>query len=361
MSRWGMELNLRHLRTLGDDTGVLQHAHYAMPQRDHGYATDDNARALLFASRALVADADADSDLREELQELQATTLSFVQHAYDRPHHRFRAFMSFDRRWLDEYSEDSDGRALWALAECASVARDQFAAPAAELFREAAVRATSFGSPRAWAYALLGLDAWIRSTGGDVPLAAVHRSLAGRLLSHFQAHPQPGWPWPEPVLTYANARLPQAMIVAGETLDAHGMVECGLSVLDWLVRTQTVDGVFSPIGNRGWYPRGGVPARFDQQPIEACSMAEACADALRVTGDEAWRAPALRAVDWFEGRNVAGLSLYDAESGGCHDGVTEQGLNRNMGAESTLSWLATCLVGASLRSVVPAVAAAGDA
>ena len=352
-------VNLRHLRTLTDDTGVLQHAHYAMPHRDHGYATDDNARALLFASRALAINAVPDQS--EVLEALQATALSFVEHAYDRSRRRFRAFMSFDRRWLDEYSEDADGRALWALGECATRASSAVAAPAAELFRDASARVTSFGSPRAWAYALIGLDTWLRHFGRAEVVATAHRALASRLLSHFQANSRPDWPWAEPALTYANARLPQALIVAGETLDADNMVERGLSVLDWLVRIQTVEGAFSPVGNRGWFPRGGAPARFDQQPIEACSMAEACADALRVSGDDAWRTPALRAADWFEGRNIAGLRLYDAETGGCHDGIVEQGLNRNMGAESTLSWLATCLVRPTLSATTAAVAGARNA
>ena len=359
MSTGTTALNLGHLRTLTDDTGVLQHAHYAMPHRDHGYATDDNARALLFATRALTTDVDRDQ--REILEGLQSTTLSFVRHGYDRSRRRFRAFMSFDRRWLDEYSEDTDGRALWALAECAAHARPSIAAPAAELFRDAAGQGSSLGSPRAWAYALLGLDVWLRHLDHAEPVAAMHRALASRLLSHFQAYAEPGWPWPEPVLTYANARLPQALIVAGETLEAEGMVERGVAVLDWLVRIQTVDGRFFPVGNRGWFARGGAPARFDQQPIEACSMAESCADAFRVTGDQSWRAPALRAVDWFEGSNVAGLRLYDAETGGCHDGIVELGLNRNMGAESTLSWLSTGLVRARLDSTTLAAAAARNA
>ena len=342
-------LNLTHLLALTDDTGLLQHAHYALPDRDHGYAIDDNARALLLASRALARDPGADE--RAKLEGLQATALSFVQHAYDPQRRRFRAFMSFDRRWLDEYTDDADGRTLWALAECATLARDSIAAPAAEICRDAAAAAPALGSPRAWAYALLGLDVWLRRLGGDdEPIAEVHRALAERLRAHVDAGAEPDWPWPEATLTYANARLPQALILAGETLGDDEMRARGLETLDWLMQVQIVDGVFSPVGNRGWFPRDGVAARFDQQPIEACSTAEACADAFRATGSEHWRAAALLAVRWFEGGNVLGQPVYDLATGGCHDGIVPEGLNRNMGAESTLSWLATCLVRADLEA-----------
>ncbi|MDA1061345.1 MAG: hypothetical protein O2895_00265 [Chloroflexi bacterium] len=341
-------MNLGHLVSLTDDTGVLQHAHYAMPDRDHGYATDDNARALLFASRALAREPSAED--AEALERLQATTLAFMQHAYDPQRRRFRAFMSFDRQWQDEYTDDCDGRALWGLAACATLAHEALAAPAAEICRDAAAAATSRGSPRAWAYALLGLDGWLRRFGDGEPLAEVHLALASRLRAHFEGHAQPDWPWPEPTLTYGNARLPQALILAGERLGDEAMRTRGLDVLDWLMRVQTVGGVFSPIGNRGWFPRGGVAARFDQQPIEACATAEACADALRVTGDERWREAALLAFRWFEGGNVVGQRVYDPETGGCYDGIVADGLNRNMGAESTLSWLATSLLRADLEA-----------
>jgi hypothetical protein len=336
-------LNLAHLLALTDDTGLLQHAHYALPDRDHGYAIDDNARALLLASRALARDPDAAD--RKALETLQATTLSFVQHAYDPQRRRFRAFMSFDRRWLDEYTDDADGRTLWALAECAALAGDSIAAPAAEICRDAATAMPALGSPRSWAYALLGLDTWLRELGaGEKSMVEVHATLAQRLRALFDANAEPDWPWPEPVLTYANARLPQALILAGAHLNDHAMRTRGLEVLDWLMNVQTVDGIFSPVGNRGWFPRGGSVARFDQQPIEACATAEAGADALRLTGDERWREATLLAIRWFEGGNVAGQLVYDPETGGCHDGIVSDGLNRNMGAESTLSWLMTSLV-----------------
>jgi hypothetical protein len=340
-------LNLAHLLALTDDTGLLQHAHYAVPDRDHGYAIDDNARLLLLASRALARDPDPDE--RAKLETLQTTALSFVQHAYDPKRRRFRAFMSFDRRWLDEYTDDADGRTLWALAECAALARDSIAAPAAEITRDAARAVPALGSPRAWAYTLLGLDAWLRALGdSEAVVVETHAALAKRLLAHFNASAEPEWRWPEAVLTYANARLPQALVVAGASLDDDAMRTCGLEVLDWLIGVQTVSGVFSPVGNRGWFPRGGSMARFDQQPIEACATAEACADALRLTGDERWHEAALLAVRWFEGGNVAGQPVYDPATGGCHDGIVSEGLNRNMGAESTLSWLMTSLVRADL-------------
>jgi len=343
-------MNLGHLRRLTDDAGILQHARYGLVSRDHGYATDDNARALLFTA---LADAAGTAIAPRELallRELQPVYLSFVDHAFDPGGGDFRPFMGFSRTWEDaKRSEDADGRALWGLAACAAGSFDSgLQRAASELFARALPRAAEFGSPRAWCFALLAIDCCRQGGADSGEPERVQRLLAERLQRRFVDEATAEWPWPEHALTYDNARLPQALISAGRSLGEASMVDTGLRGLEWLLEIQLESGVLAPVGNDGWYPRGGVKARFDQQPLEAQAMAEACRDAYRATGDARWRRGALVAANWFLGANVSRRRVHDPASGGCHDALTPDGLNENMGAESTLAWLSTQLVLAEL-------------
>lgn len=348
-------INLDHLHRLTDDTGMLQHARYGLVDRRHGYATDDNARALLFALRVegtgsrIVAPTD-----RPRLRELQARYLGFVDHAFDASTGHFRPFLEFDRRWTDDHhSEDTDGRALWALGACAAGSPDPGLRRAAgELFRRALPAAAQLTFPRAWALTLLGIAAY-RAAAPDLDapsLPALERLLAQRLSHQFAERGDEAWPWLEPVLTYDNARLPQALISAGCALGDEALVDSGLRSLGWLHAAQLEGDVFAPVGCDGWYPRGGTKARFDQQPLEAQAMAEACLAALAATGDARWRDAGLVAARWFTGANVLGVAVHDPRSGGGYDGLTAGGVNENMGAESTLAWLHTQLAMHELAS-----------
>jgi uncharacterized protein YyaL (SSP411 family) len=200
--------------------------------------------------------------------------------------------------------------------------------------------AAAFTSPRAWAFALLGIDAYLGAFQGDSNVQALRSVLAERLLNLFRRTSDGTWPWFEDRLTYSNARLSQALIVSGAWMEHGEMRAAGLRSLQWLAEIQcSEEGYFTPIGSNGFYRRGARKALFDQQPLEACAMVSACLEAGRVTGDGQWTQHAHRAFSWFLGQNHLQQSLYDAATGGCRDGLHADRMNENQGAESTLSFL----------------------
>ncbi|HOJ52560.1 MAG TPA: glycosyltransferase family 4 protein [Syntrophales bacterium] len=329
--------NLDHIRRLTDNVGILQHAKYIVPDRYHGYCTDDNARALIAVLMAqnMVTD---DRDLTD----LACTYLSFLHHAYNEETGRFRNFMGYDRRWLEDVgSEDSHGRALWGLGEAVAMAHSEgVRAAAQELFEKALKVVLDFRSPRSLAYAIAGMNAYLRRFGGNSEVRRIREQLAVRLYEQYRSHATEDWPWLEDIVAYANSRLAQALIMGGQALQHRDMIEVGLKSLSWLLEIQTDPrGHFVPIGNNGWYRKGGEKARFDQQPIEAVEMIEACHTAYEVTADDRWLAHAQRCMEWFLGRNDLNVPLYDHQTGGCCDGLNASGPNLNQGAESTLSCL----------------------
>lgn len=327
-------VRLDHLLDLTDDVGLLQHARFGIPQRDHGYCTDDNARALLVAVQ-----------VGAPLRAQAGAYASFLEHAWNPATGRFRNFMGYDRRWLDESgSDDSHGRALWALGVAVERGGDWLAGLAQQLFQEAAPALATVGSPRALALGSLGLGAWLRRFPGDRGVRAQYGALAARLLDAYRAHGRPEWPWPEESLAYDNARLPQALLLAGHVLGDAEMSAAGLRMLEWLMRVQTSpDGHFAAIGNDGWYARDGVRSRFHQQPLEAHASLDACREAWRHTRHPKWRERARHCFAWFLGQNDLRLPLADLATGGCCDGLHSEGVNLNQGAESTLAWLLSLL------------------
>ncbi|MBE7209551.1 MAG: hypothetical protein INR65_00890 [Gluconacetobacter diazotrophicus] len=328
---------LSHLEALLDGTGVLQHATFGVAAREHGYCLDDNARALILAAR-----------LRERWPELPvagrlwARTAAFVQHAWDPGRGVFRNFMSFDRRWLEARgSDDSHGRAVWALGSVAgSAAADEDARNwASWLLGEAAPRLPVLRSPRAIALGLLGLAA-AGNGGGAERWTELAERLGGRLGEHLGDERRPGWCWFESALSYDNARLPQALLAAGRRFGRPDWREAGLETLDWLCGVQRTErGGFRPVGSNGFFPRGGERALFDQQPIEAAAAVSACLEAWRWCGEERWLERARQAHAWFTGDNDLGVALAVVATGGCRDGLHPDRVNANQGAESTLAWL----------------------
>jgi len=332
------EINLEHVLLMSDQTGMLQHASFNVPQYDDGYCLDDNARALLLM--ALVEDAGAEDG--KIVRALAARYLAFVSHAFDSAHGRFRNFMSYARQWVEERgSEDSHGRALWALGTVVGRSSDPGKQSlGGELFHAALPSVAAFTSPRAWAFTLLGIDEYLRAFEGDSNVQAVRTLLAQRLLDLFRRSSGSKWPWFEDRVTYSNARLPQALIVSGAWMEDEEMTDAGTRSLQWLADIQcSEDGYFSPIGSNGFYRRGAPKALFDQQPVEACAMVSACLQAARLTGEGRWVQHARRAFGWFLGQNHLQQSLYDATTGGCRDGLHADRVNENQGAESTLSFL----------------------
>ncbi len=325
-----------HFLSMCDSTGLLQHAVHSVPDRAHGYCIDDNARALLLSS-ALASFGEA------RLPEpLTARFAAFVQHAWNADTRRFRNFMSYDRRWLEpQGSEDSHGRTLWALGECARSDTDPSRRRwAAALFKTALPAVEPFRSPRAWAFTLLGLDAYCALVVGDLTAGRMREVLAGRLVDAFQAVETKDWCWFEDVLAYDNARLSQALLVTGAVLEKPLMVKIGLTSLRWLMTLQTTpEGCFRSVGTESFGVRQTPPQPFDQQPVEAAAAISACLAAWRVNDNAEWTAGAMRAFDWFLGGNDLQTSLVDPSSGGCLDGLHPDRPNENRGAESAVSYL----------------------
>ena len=330
------EMQIGHFLSMCDDTGLFQHAVHSVPDRSHGYCVDDNARALLLACAL------NNPGERRLSETLTARLAAFVQHAWNPDKRRFRNFMSFDRRWLeDSGSEDSHGRTLWALGECAhsdsSPSRRRWAAA---LFAEALPAVESFRSPRAWAFTLLGLDAYCAAVPEDFLADRVRNLLADRLISIMSLVETKDWVWFEDGLAYDNARLPQALIVTGISTGASAYVEAGLRSLRWLMTVQTTrEGYFRPIGTDSFGDKRTPPQAFDQQPLEAAATISACLAALRADGNAEWRADAARAFGWFLGGNDLSLPLIDLETGSCRDGLHPDRPNENRGGESVLSYL----------------------
>lgn len=335
-------LRLDHLRRLTDSTGILQHAVHTVPNYSTGYTTDDNARALLLT----VLLEETGSDKGDETRGLPSRYLAFLVHAFDRKTGRFRNELGYDRRFQDDVGpEDAHGRALWALGAVAGRSSNRGRRAAAGQLLDAALPAAlRFTSPRAWAFSLLGLRDYLRRFGGDRAARHAQEELAERLLGLWQETASQDWPWFENVVSYANATLPHALIATAAETGCQRSLEAGLAALDWLLSIQKApEGHFVPIGSNGFYVRGGERARFDQQPIEAHATVSACLEAYRITGQQRFQQEARRAFDWFLGRNDLGLPLYDANTGGCRDGLHPDRANQNEGAESTLAFLTALL------------------
>jgi glycosyltransferase involved in cell wall biosynthesis len=334
-----MLLKLDHLCRLTDDTGISQHAVLSIPNRREGYCTDDNARALVLS--ALL---DSKNGQVPNTRRLESTYLAFLWHAFNPSSGRMRNFCTYDRRWVELVgSEECHGRALWGLGTAMSQSADVGIRDCArELFLSAVTAVKRFVSTRAWSYAILGIEAHFGSSY-EIPEATnLYHLLAERLQSLYRSHATPEWPWFEEGLTYFNGVLPHALVAAGVSMKRNDMIEAGMTALDWLLRIQGWEReCFSPIGNQGFYYRGKEKADFDQQPIEAKSMALACLRVYQTTGDTGWLRKAEWLFNWFLGGNQLGLTLYDSETGGCRDGLHAFGANQNQGAESTLSFLLT--------------------
>ena len=325
-----------HFLSLCDDTGLLQHAMHCVPDRSHGYCTDDNARALLLAC---ALDKAGETPLPDTMTSRFA---AFLQHAWNRDTRRFRNFMDFDRRWHGEPgSEDCHGRALWALGECAQSDREQSRRQwAASLFAEALPAVERFCSPRAWSFTLLGLDAYCAAVAQDATARRLRGVLADKLIASLTAVETPDWVWFEEGLAYDNARLPQALIVTGSATGASNYLSAGLRALHWLMSLQTTPaGLFRPVGSKSFGAKRTRPLAFDQQPLEATASISACLAAWQAAGDVTWQAHAGRAFAWFGGSNDLSLSLIDPETGSCRDGLHPDRANENRGGESVVSYL----------------------
>jgi glycosyltransferase involved in cell wall biosynthesis len=331
-------LKLDHLFQMTDNTGIFQHAIFNVPNFAEGYCTDDNARAFILT---LLLEETTSLATQREFERLASTYLAFLWNAFDQETCRFRNFMNHQRRWLERAgSEDSHARALWAAGTALGRSKNEgHRNLCALLFQRGLPTVENFTSPRAWAFALLAIHEYLRAFSGDRNANQLREILTNRLVELFRSNSSKDWMWFEPVATYDNARLSQAVILTGYWTSRGDVVEIGLRSLRWLVEQQMADGDhFTPIGSNGFWTRGNECARFDQQPLEAYAMIAACVEAYSLTGELIWQRAARRCFEWFLGRNDLGESLYDSSTGGCRDALHSDRVNQNQGAESSLAF-----------------------
>jgi hypothetical protein len=338
------ELNAAQLLNMTDDTGMLQHAIFSVPNTREGYTTDDNARALMVSNT--LSDATLFGS-GVNYTKLSHRYLAFLWLAFRPDTGRFRNFLGYDRRWLEDVgSEDSHGRALWALGTVLGHSQDTgLRGAAGRLFEASMPAALAFTSPRAWAFSILGIQAYLDWFPGDRTVQGARNLLANRLLDIYEQNSSGTWQWFEKSLAYSNARLPQALILAGSRSGNRKMADVGIESLEWLVATQHHGDseIFVPIGSNGFFTEGQERARFDQQPVEACATICACMETYRLTHEMRWLEEARCVFRWFLGINDLQVPLYDAATGGCRDGLHPDRVNENQGAESTLSFLMSLL------------------
>ncbi len=331
------QMHLQHLQHMSDSTGIVQHAIYTIPDHSHGYCTDDNARALILT--VFIEELGKDSP---EVHALASRYAAFLNVAFDRDTGRFRNFMGFDRRWLEEDgSDDSQGRSLWALGVCIGRSRRVGLTDwARELFQRALPACENTTSPRTWALAIQGIQEYLRRFSGDRAAATTSQRLTEKLVQMYLSTATDDWPWFENILSYNNAKLSHALITRGRWSGDQQVAEIGLKSLRWLCEKQrSPEGRFRPIGSNGFSRENGPTAIFDQQAIEAYSTISASIEAFAATQDKLWCEQAHLAFDWFLGRNDLGKPLYDSSTGGCYDGLMANQVNDNQGAESTLAFL----------------------
>lgn len=340
---------LDHLAALSDDVGIVQHALRSVPNRKTGYCTDDVARGFIVALEYLRLNPNDRLSCR-----LASTYLAFLQHAQIEDG-RFHNFMDYDRRWSDDAGgSDSCGRAMWALGfGLANAPSEAWRKACAILLDRALAAVDSLDYARSRAYAAIGL-AYAYAAANEAAYADALRALCGELLAAYEAVASPDWAWFENAMFYDNARLPEAMIRAARVLAEPKFQAAGLASLGFYERVTIEDGIHVPIGNDGWYHRGGKRARYAQQPLEAYAMVDAELAAFDLTGDAGHFANAELALDWYYGKNSRGVEM--AQGGGCYDGLEEHSVNYNMGAESTLALLAAAAaLGAGRTRVLRAI------
>jgi hypothetical protein len=342
-------ISLNHLDRMTDSTGLIQHAIYSVPRRESGYTTDDNARALRLCTRLWCQRPD------DRMLARVTAYLSLLEYAR-RPGGGFHNLLSYQRHWLDTDADgDCQGQAVRALAEVlGSSLPDGYRVLARELIEAVLPTLADQRSIRAQAYVILAWGhLWSTGVTSAAPLESVARSAAQRLVECYHRSQRQGWQWFESRMTYANAVLPHALFIAAQCWPKEAYLEVADASFAFLDRETTADNHFWPVGNGGWYPHGEEKAPYDQQPVEAITMADAALAAFGLLGEEKHAGTFRRARDWFHGRNSLGLPLVDARSGACCDGLQPAGVNRNQGAESTLAYLWSEVHNAEIQLMLP--------
>ncbi len=325
--------DLKHLKRLTDDTGIIQHAKYIIPERSTGYCLDDNARALMVATWAVFLFKDA------QAKELQTTYCSFVRYM-QRESGGFANFFSYTRDHLEEEgSDDSNGRAIWALGFLAWKTSSETLRSFSLDMLTKSFRIIPKLNLRGKAFSALGLVCYLRSFGSDEKTTELLKEITKDILEAYHRNCDGDWKWFEGLLCYDNAVIPMALFNSYSILKDEKILEVAKESLSFLEKLIYKDGKLSIIGNDGWHKKGEQKAQFDQQPIDAAAIVLAMQSAYRVTKDKEYLVKMRNAFDWFLGENDLGIPMYDIESKGCSDGLMQNGISMNQGAESTISFL----------------------
>jgi len=335
-----------HIRNLTDDTGIIQHAIFNIPNRKEGYCIDDNARALL-----LMVLAGKDKKNQVVLLPLLQVYLSFI-HYMQTDSGEFKNFMSYTKVSEEERgSEDSFGRTIMALGFLINDGPSHMLVrTGVEIFSRACRHIDKLTSIRGIANSIVGLCQFIKYNYPDDVKTEVVTNLANKMVKMYEDSKSSKWHWFEPVLTYDNGILPLALLNAYEITSNDTYLSVAIESMRFLESKVFHDGMLSPIGNDGWFVKGSQQAKFDQQGIDAMAMVLMYRQALRVTGDKKYLNRLHRSYQWFLGYNDLGLALYDPNTGGCADGLHSEGINLNQGAESTLAyWISHMVVALAIK------------
>jgi len=326
-------LRIEYLKALTDDTGIFQHAKYCIPKRNEGYTTDDNARALIACVNYFKLTNDP------EMKDLAIRYLAFLFHM-QKPDGNFHNYMGYERVFRDvDGSEDCKGRVLWSCGSTVnSTLPREVRMVAKEIFDRTLPWVFKTISLRFIAHTITGISQYFQAISDKNLLKDVEK-LADDMVQSYQDEKREKWHWFEPHLIYDNARLTQSLFSAYRIVGKKTYLDVARESMDFLVSTQIVDGVFMPIGNDGWYKRGGDRAFYDQQPLEAAAMVDAAVEGYYTTMDESYVEIANLAFDWFLGKNSLKVMVYNPETDGCFDGLSRESVNVNQGAESSISYV----------------------
>ena len=328
------QFSLAHIKRLTDDTGIIQHAKFGIPNLKEGYCLDDNARALLMV---LMAYRQKKNTLALDLAPIYLSYIHYMQNKDG----TFRNFLSFNRNFLDERgSEDSFGRTIWALGYLlANAPNDAYYQTGKLIFFNAAPNFEKLQSPRGIANSMVGISYYLRSNPTDDSMIERLRNLAKELIRLYEESSSPAWKWFEPLLAYDNGMLPLALLHSAELLNDDEIARVAVETMDFLTEITLKDGYLSIIGNEKWYKKAGERSMFAQQPVDALAMVLMYHQAFHLKNDKEYLNKLFTSFMWFLGENDLRMTLFDFETKGCCDGFERYGVNRNQGAESSLSYL----------------------
>lgn len=325
---------LAHVKRLTDDTGIVQHAKYGIPNLKEGYCLDDNARALIMALMAY------QSNKSKEALDLLPIYLSYI-HYMQTDDGNFRNFLSFSRQYLDEVgSEDSFGRTIWALGFLISTApNNSYREFAQELFHRSVAHFDALKFPRGIINTIIGLSYYLKVHPGDEGMLLRLNRMTQLVVEMYEVHREDQWHWFENIMTYDNAIFPLALLHSSDITGNEQVKAVALEAIAFLDSVTMSNGYLSPVGNQGWLPKGQTMPIFDQQAIETMAMVLMYLQAYKVTAKPVYIRKMFMSYMWFLGENTLRIPLYDHETNGCCDGLEPNGINRNQGAESTLAYM----------------------